>query len=135
MSTQTIFPTLRYQDAPAAIDWLGRAFGFERHQVIDDPGGTIAHAELRLGDAMIMLGSVKLPGTEGFSAVAPPPGSAALYVVVEDPDALSARAAEAGAEIVAEPYDTDYGSREFTARDLEGNVWSFGTYRPGEDAG
>ena len=130
MSPQTIFPALRYQDAPAAIDWLERAFGFERHQVIEDPGGTIAHAELRLGDAMIMLGSVRPPGTPGFSEVAPPPGSASLYVVVEDPDALSARAAAAGAEIVAAPSDTDYGSRELTARDLEGNVWSFGTYQP-----
>ena len=130
MSTQTIFPAMRYRDAPAAIEWLGRAFGFERHQVIDDPGGAIAHAELRLGDALIMLGSVRPPETAGYSAVAPPPGSASLYVVVEDPDAVCARAAEAGADIVAEPYDTDYGSREFTARDLDGNVWSFGTYQP-----
>ena len=128
--TQTIFPALRYHDAPAAIDWLGRAFGFERRMVIDEPGGIVAHAELVIGDAMIMLGSVRPPETSAFSAVAPPPGGASIYVVVRDPDALHARARDAGAEIVSEPYDTDYGSREFTARDLDGNVWSFGTYQP-----
>jgi uncharacterized glyoxalase superfamily protein PhnB len=128
--TQTIFPALRYRDAPAAIEWLGRAFGFEKRMSIDEPNGMIAHAELVLGDAMIMLGSVRPLDSNAYSAVAPPPGSASLYVVVDDPDALHARARDAGAEIVGAPYDTDYGSREFTVRDLDGNVWSFGTYQP-----
>ena len=125
-----ISPVLRYRDAAAALDWLERAFGFERHQVIEDPGGTIAHAELRLGDAMIMLGSVRPPDSNAYSAVAPPPGSASIYVVVDDPDAHHARAREAGAEVVRALEDTDYGSREYSARDPEGNVWSFGTYQP-----
>ncbi|MCM0675632.1 glyoxalase [Micromonospora phytophila] len=55
---------------------------------------------------------------------------AQVYVAVEDVDAHCARARAAGAEIVREPLDTDYGSRDYTARDLAGNVWSFGTYRP-----
>jgi uncharacterized glyoxalase superfamily protein PhnB len=127
---QTIFPALRYHDAPAAIDWLERAFGFERRMVVDGDGATVEHAELALGDAMIMLGSVRPPDAGAYSAVAPPPGTSSLYVVVDDPDALAARARDAGAEIVRGPEDTGYGSRECTARDPDGNVWSFGTYQP-----
>lgn len=129
-ATQTIFPSMHFGDAPAAIDWLCRAFGFERRMVVDGEGGTVRHAELVLGDAMIMLGSVRDPAEGGYAAVAPPAGSASMYVVLGDPDAAYARAVEAGAEIVIGLEDTDYGSRGFTARDPEGNVWSFGTYQP-----
>jgi uncharacterized glyoxalase superfamily protein PhnB len=65
-----------------------------------------------------------------YDKVAPPPGTTSIYVVVEDTDAHCARAKEAGAEIVMDLHDTDYGSRDYTARDPEGNVWSFGTYQP-----
>ena len=123
----TVFPTLRYRDPKAAVDFLERALGFERHAVHEGDGGTIEHAELRHGDGMIMLGGVR--DTE-YGKVAPPPGSAAAYIAVEDVDALHERARANGAEILIEPFDTDYGSRDFTARDPEGNVWSFGTYRP-----
>jgi uncharacterized glyoxalase superfamily protein PhnB len=130
MTEQTIFPALRYRNARAAIDFLGRAFGFEPRMVVDGEGGTVAHAELVLGDAMIMLGTARSPDGGGYDAVAPPPGSSALYVVVPDPDAHHARALEAGAEMVRDLADTEYGSREYSARDLDGNVWSFGTYQP-----
>ena len=130
MSEQTIFPALRYRDAPAAIEWLGRAFGFEPRMVVDGEPGTVAHAELTFDGAMIMLGSVRPPASDAYSAAAPPPGATALYMVVADPDAHCERARSAGAEIVRELQDTDYGSREYSARDLEGNVWSFGTYQP-----
>jgi uncharacterized glyoxalase superfamily protein PhnB len=130
MSEQTIFPALRYRDAPAAIEWLGRAFGFEPRMVVDGEPGTVAHAELTCGGAMIMLGSMRPPHTDEYSAAAPPPGGTTLYMVVEDPDAHHERASAAGAEIVRALQDTDYGSREYSARDLEGNVWSFGTYQP-----
>lgn len=120
----SIYPALRYADAKAAIDWLGRAFGFERHQVHENPDGTIAHAELKLGDGMIMLGSA--------ADAKQPKGSwtASIYVVVADPDAHCARATKAGAEIIRPLQDMDYGSREYMCRDLEGHIWSFGTYRP-----
>jgi uncharacterized glyoxalase superfamily protein PhnB len=134
MSDQTIFPALRYRDAPAAIEWLGRAFGFEARMVVDGAPGTVAHAELTCGDAMIMLGSVKPPDADDYSAAAPPPGGTALYMVVADPDAHHERAVAAGADIVRAPQDTDYGAREYSARDLEGNVWSFGTYQPWAEA-
>ena len=130
MSDQTIFPALRYRDAPAAIEWLGRAFGFEARMVVDGAPGTVAHAELACGRAMIMLGSMRPPDADEYSAAAPPPGGTTLYVVVEDPDAHHERARAAGAEIVRALNDTDYGSREYAARDPEGNVWSFGTYQP-----
>jgi len=123
----TVFPTFRYQDPKAAIAFLERAFGFERHAVHEGADGSVEHAELRHGDGMIMLGGVR-DGELG--AIAPPPGSGATYLAVEDVDALHAQAKAAGAEIVMEPFDTDYGSRDFSARDPEGNVWSFGTYRP-----
>jgi uncharacterized glyoxalase superfamily protein PhnB len=122
---QRFFPTLKYDDADAAIDFLERAFGFERHAV-HETEGTVAHAELRFGDDYVMLGSTKA-GEERFNQSA---GHTSLYVVVDDPDALHDRAKEAGAAIERELTDQDYGSREFTARDPEGNLWSFGTYRP-----
>ncbi len=131
MSDQTIFPALRYRDAPAAIEWLGRAFGFEPRMVVDGPDATVAHAELACGGATIMLGTARPPDADEYSAAAPPPGGTALYLVVEDPDAHHDRARAAGAEIVRALEDTDYGSREYSVRDPEGNVWSFGTYRPG----
>ena len=130
MSDQTIFPALRYRDAPAAIEWLGRAFGFEPRMVVDGEPGTVAHAELTCGDAMIMLGTARPPDADDYSAAAPPPGGTALYMVIEDPDAHCERARAAGAEIVRALQDTDYGSREYSVRDLEGNVWSFGTDQP-----
>ncbi len=124
----SIHPTFRYRDAHAAIDFLERAFGFERKEVHESEDGTVQHAELRLGDGLIMLGD---DDESDFAKVAPPPGSGSVYVAVDDVDALLARARAAGAEIVYGPRDQDYGSRDFSARDPEGNLWSFGTYRPG----
>jgi uncharacterized glyoxalase superfamily protein PhnB len=119
----TIIPTFRYTDARGAIAFLEDAFGFEEHAVHED-GGTVVHAELKLGDAYIMLGAVR----EGNADLAGGPST--TYVVVDDPDAHHARAVAAGAEIVRELTDQDYGSREYAAKDPGGNVWSFGTYLP-----
>ncbi len=129
MTRQTIFPALRYRDARAAVDWLADAFGFERVHVYDDDG-VVAHAELRFGDSMIMFGQAHEPKAGEYSAIAPPPGNAALYAIADDVDAHHEHARAAGAEILVAPRDQDYGSREYTARDLDGNVWTFGTYDP-----
>jgi uncharacterized glyoxalase superfamily protein PhnB len=122
---------LSYDEAHAAVDWLEQAFGFERSSVHEGPDGTIAHAELRFGDGMIMLGSA---GPNGFGLKTPKELGAVsqgVYVIVDDGiDSHHERALAAGAEIVRQPNDTDYDSREYMARDLEGNLWSFGTYRP-----
>jgi uncharacterized glyoxalase superfamily protein PhnB len=120
----TVFPTLKYDDAHSAIEFLCDALGFERHAVHETDDGKVAHAELRHGDGMVMVGS---RGTEGELYES---GRTTVYVVVEDPDALHDRAKAAGAEIVAPLADQDYGSRDFSARDPEGNVWAFGTYNP-----
>ena len=127
---QSIYPTLTYRDARGAVEWLTRAFGLEAAVVHEGPDGAIAHAELGFGGSRIMLGTAK---PDGWGALAPPPGTGAVYVVVDDVDAHHARARDAGAEIVLGPTDTDYGSRDYAARDPEGNLWSFGTYRPGAD--
>lgn len=122
--TASLFPALRYQDAPAAADWLERAFGFERKMIVPGPDGGVAHAELRFGNGLVMFGSAP-----------PDPGNpwtqeSGIYAVVDDVEAHYARARAAGAEIVRPLADTGYGSREYTARDCEGRLWSFGTYRP-----
>jgi uncharacterized glyoxalase superfamily protein PhnB len=130
MSHPNIFPALRYNDANAAIDWLGRAFGFEAKAVHRGDDGAVQHAELRLGAGLIMLGQHSDDGWMGGHAPDALASTASLYVVVEDPDAHHARATAAGALIVRELNDQDYGSREYSARDLDGNLWSFGTYDP-----
>lgn len=125
-----VIPAIRYRDAAAAIDWLERAFGFERHMVVEGEDGVVEHAELRVGSGMVMLGSARddlvntrVPRDLGAT-------TAGFYVIVDDPDAHFERAREAGAEIVTELTDQDYGSRDYTARDPEGHLWHFGTYRP-----
>jgi uncharacterized glyoxalase superfamily protein PhnB len=127
---QVFHPTLRYRDAHAAIDWLERTLGFERHAVHEDDAGNVVHAELDFRGGLVMLGSARDPAEGDFQKIAPPPGSSSVYVVIDDPDALHDRAKAAGAEIVRELVDLDYGSRDFAVRDPEGNLWNFGTYDP-----
>jgi uncharacterized glyoxalase superfamily protein PhnB len=115
--TPNIFPTLRFADADAALAWLSRAFGFQERAVHRDEQGTVHHAEMSLSEGTIMLGQGD-------------PASQGIYVAVEDADAHYAQAKAAGAEITREIEDTPYGSREYSARDLDGHTWSFGTYRP-----
>ncbi len=125
-----IFPALRYRDANAAIEWLQRAFGFEEKAAYRGADGTVNHAELALGAGVVMLGQSRPDGWLGGHAADARASTVSIYVVVEDPDAHYERAQAAGAEIVRELTDEDYGSREYSARDLEGNLWSFGTYDP-----
>jgi uncharacterized glyoxalase superfamily protein PhnB len=129
----SIVPCLRYRDAPAAIEWLCRAFGFEKQLVVSNDDGTIAHAQLAFGHGMIMLGSavetefgryMKQPDEIGGVQ------TQTCYLIVPDADAVHERARAAGAEIVMEIKDEDYGGRGFTCRDPEGHIWSLGTYGP-----
>jgi uncharacterized glyoxalase superfamily protein PhnB len=135
-SAPDVIPFLRYEDAPAAIDWLERAFGFKRHTVVEGDDDGIDHAELRFGSGMIMLGSTREASQWESNAIQKIPrqlGGAVtggIYVVVDDPDAHHERAKAAGAEIVSELTDQEYGSRDYSARDPEGYLWHFGTYRP-----
>jgi uncharacterized glyoxalase superfamily protein PhnB len=120
----TLFPSFRYRDARAAIEFLKSAFGFRELVVHPNADGSIAHAELSYGPSILMLGSAR---DDLYGARV---GQGWLYVAVDDPDAHYQRARAAGAEIIVELHDTDYGSRDYAARDLDGNVWNFGTYRP-----
>ena len=124
MGHPTVFPTLSYDDADAALDFLVQAFGAEQHAAYRTDDGAIRHAEIRLGNGIVMFGSA------GADATATGGAGGGIYVVISDPDAHCARARNAGAEIVRELEDTDYGSREYSARDPEGNMWHFGTYQP-----
>jgi len=124
---QTVFPTFKYADAHAAIDWLERVLGAERVAVYAD-GNRIAHAELALGESLVMLGS--LP-----SRTRTAPVGTTTYVVVPDADAAHRRAVEAGAAVSGDPVDQDYGSRDFSVTDPEGNVWALGTYPGARAAG
>jgi uncharacterized glyoxalase superfamily protein PhnB len=128
----TIFPALRYKDAPAAIDWLCDVLGCTRHAVYANPDGTIAHAELALDGGIIMLGSTKddVYGKRFKSPVEVGGETRSAYITVPDSDAVYARAQAAGATIVRPIEDMDYGSREFTMLDPEGHSWSVGTYDP-----
>ena len=132
-TTATVIPTLRYNDAVAAIDWRCDAFGFEKHLVVPDEDGTVVHAQLVFGNGMIMLGSSregefddlqKAPAAFG-GAVSQSP-----YIVVGDADEHYAHAVGAGAEIVLEIKDEDYGGRGYSCRDPEGHLWNFGSYDP-----
>lgn len=125
-----IFPALRYDDAEAALTWLRDAFGFTEHAIHRGDDGTIHHAELQLGAGMIMLGQHRQDDWMDGNTADPMTSPIGMYVVIDDPDALHARAVAAGATIVRGLTDQDYGSRDFSARDFEGNLWSFGTYSP-----
>lgn len=128
-----IIPALRYRNAPAAIDWLGRAFGFTPRLVVPDDHGGIAHAQLTLGSGMIMLGThqdggdpraeIKTPADLGANTQAP-------YIVIPEIDAHYQQARQAGAEIVHPIADQPHGGRLYTARDPEGYLWHFGSYDP-----
>jgi uncharacterized glyoxalase superfamily protein PhnB len=124
----SVWPVLAYRDARGAIDFLAKAFGFEERAcyALEDDANVVVHAEMRWPDGGgIMFGSA---GRDDSPFGQRAPGNDSVYVVCDDPDALFERATAAGAEVVRYLRDEDYGSRGFTVRDPEGNLWSFGTY-------
>jgi uncharacterized glyoxalase superfamily protein PhnB len=130
----TIIPCLLYRDAAAAMKWLCDTFGFEKRVAYEGEGGAVMHAELSFGNGMIMLGTA---GATPFGKLIKQPDeigrleTQAPYVIVDDPDVVYERAKAAGAEIVIDiKTEESYDSRGFTCRDLEGHLWSFGTYDP-----
>ncbi len=132
--TATIIPTLRYHDVAKAIDFLCLAFGFEKKAVYDDSNGRIIHAELTNGNGMIMLGSTEFErpfsrymihpdDTEGRQTMT-------AYIVVKDIDRHFEKASQAGADIVIPLSEQSYGGKDYSCRDPEGYIWSFGSYNP-----
>jgi uncharacterized glyoxalase superfamily protein PhnB len=133
----SIIPSLRYRNAPAAIEWLCRVFGFRKNLVVPDDSGGVAHAQLSFGDGMMMLGSVRDNEWGRFIKQPDEMGGAAtqsIYLVAPDADVTYERAKNAGAEILIPVKDEDYGGRSFSCRDLEGHLWTIGTYDPWESA-
>jgi uncharacterized glyoxalase superfamily protein PhnB len=129
--TPNIFPVLRYTDARASIDWLVRVFGFDTVVCYDGPDGTVAHAEIRCGVGIVGISSAGPPQEDNpWSYV-----RSGVYVRVDDPDAHHDRAKAAGAEIVMPLRDMHYGSRDYSARDIDGHLWGFGTYSMGAGEG
>lgn len=132
-STANIIPTMKYNDAVAAIEWLVKAFGFKKHLVVEGAPGKIAHAQLTYGPGMIMLGSA---GDSEFDTLQKPPSensnatTQSAYIVVDDADAHYKQAVANGAKIVMELADADHGGRFYACKDPEGHLWNFGTYDP-----
>ncbi|WP_336209978.1 VOC family protein [Nonomuraea sp. LPB2021202275-12-8] len=114
---RTIYALVRYADCPAAVEFLTGAFEFQVHELSKNDEGVVNHAELLVGNDMIMIGAGS-------------PGGPGVYIAVDDPDAHHDRAAAAGARITMALVDQPYGSREYACEDPEGNAWFFGTYRP-----
>jgi uncharacterized glyoxalase superfamily protein PhnB len=131
-----IIPNLRYADAPRAIEFLCSAFGFQRHAVYTDEADPtlVHHAQLIWADRMVMISSAvaseHVQAARMKTAAEAGGATIGLYLIVEDVDAHAAQARTAGAEIFEGPDDKDYGGRGYSARDPEGNVWSFGSYDP-----
>lgn len=130
----SVVPGTAYRNAPEAIEWLCRVFGFEKHAVYPGPDNTIMHAELTLGDGMIMLGSLRDDNEyRRFTKHPDEIGGAETHsvsLIVSDADAVYARAKAAGAEMLFDIEDKPYGGRGFTCRDPEGHIWNVGTYDP-----
>jgi uncharacterized glyoxalase superfamily protein PhnB len=131
--SSSAIPCMRYRDAPAAIDWLCKVFGFEQHLIVPDGTGGIAHAQLVLGGGMIMLGSAR---ANDYGALIKQPDEVrgdqtqSSYLVVADPDAVHARVLASGGQVALPIKDEDYGGRGFSCHDLEGHLWSVGSYDP-----
>ena len=128
--TQVFHPVLRYRDPHAAIAWLEEAFGFERAAVHEGEDGSVQHAELSFRGGGIMLGAAADPSEGGYAAIAQPPGSSSIYVVVEDADALHDRVVAAGGDVVMPLTDQDYGSRDFAVRDPRATSGASGRTAP-----
>jgi uncharacterized glyoxalase superfamily protein PhnB len=132
----TIVPGLKYRNAKVMIEWLCNAFGFEKQAVYFGEGDIVQHAQLTFGNGMIMIGSIdngtassmrtKQPDEIGNTETQSP------YLIVSDCDALYAQAKAAGATILMELEEKDYGGKGFSCLDPEGHNWSFGTYDPWE---
>ena len=132
--TARIVPYIRYEDCKMAVRWLYKVFEFERNLIVPGDTGEIIHAQLVSGQAMIMLGDGQADSSvrslsrsptqlEGFN-------TSSIYMFVEDVDIHYEKTKAAGADIVLDIKEEDYGGRGYTCKDLEGHLWSFGSYYP-----
>ena len=124
-----LFGYVSYRDGAAALEWLA-ACGFTIVRRIDDDAGRVLHAEVRLGQAVVMVSS----NDDDFddTVLVERPAGHGLYLMVDDVDRLYERAVAAGATPVIEPEDTEWTTRRAEVRDPEGNTWTYGSYEPGQ---
>jgi uncharacterized glyoxalase superfamily protein PhnB len=127
-----IFPTIRCRAAEAMIQWLTGVLGFREH-FAHRRQGIVEHAHLAFGSSILMLGQSRDDDYDKMVGKAGARRTDSLYVAVDNPDELFARAKNAGATIEMELRDAEYGNCEFACRDPEGNLWSFGNYWPKAD--
>ena len=125
-----VYPSLYYDDAPAAIDFIERAFGFRRRLVVPGENGGVRHSELTYGNVVVMVGTADAKAGK-ISPKGSKGASSGLSIRVEDPDAHHARSVAAGADVVRPLEDAPYGSRGYMVKDPEGHYWYFATYKPG----
>jgi len=128
---EAVVPTLRYYNVAAAIDWLCKAFGFEKHLVVHADDSSVRYAELIFGNSMITLGPVEGSGLGEVMAQPADTGGTetqSCYLFVTDAAAHCDRAKAAGAEILLGIDDAHSNGRGYSCRDFEGHVWNFGTY-------
>jgi len=116
-------PYLYYEDLPAAIQWLADTFGFEECERMSDDTGKLMHAEMRLGDQLVMMG---WPGPDYHNPKHKDYRHGCVYVIADPVDVHYERAKTAGAEITQELKDQAYGHRNYAASDPEGHLWYFG---------
>ena len=129
-TTNGAIPVVPMTDPRKGIAWLEHAFDAKATLLVpEDPSQPLVHSEVKIGTGMVMIDDAERSPESPFAL----PGPVNVYVVVDDPDALHRRAVAAAAAIVMDLSEKDYGSRDFAARDPHGNVWCFGTYRPGSD--
>lgn len=123
-----LFAYLSYPDAPAALEWMGRV-GFDVVHRQDGASGRVLHAEVRLGDAVLMVSShdaeYQRPALVGRST------GQGLYLLIDDVDVFYRNAIAAGGTSVIEPESTEWGARRARVLDPQGYEWSAGTYEPG----
>ncbi len=133
--SSTVIPTMRYDDPKKAVDWLCDVFGFQKHNVYNDEKGQVVHAELKHGTGLIMIGPniqsefgkhIRVPKQVGGVE------TQVTFIIVDDPDFHFKRAREKGAEILLPLKKQDYGASDYTCRDFEDHIWSFGDYNPWE---
>ncbi len=134
MSKYGAIPAMSYKDANAAVDFLTKAFGFKEHFVYRDENKNVHHAELSLGNAMVMIGPQRKESEFGKMTGTPAQANGlntqTAYIIIDEVDNHYKNAKANGAEIVMDIKDEDYGGRGYSCKDPEGYIWSFGSYNP-----
>lgn len=115
----TVTPFLSVKDVKPLLEFARRAFGAEEIYRMNMPDGTIMHAEIKIGDSMVMVGD----------SMEDTPTRSSIYLYVEDADEVFRKAVEAGGKVVQEPKDQFYGDRNAGVRDPSGNIWWMATHK------